>query len=325
MKPTIPYYIEGSRARRPASKATAYVDGTAATFREGQDIELSHWVVNRTPARYKAPSSTEICFKYLDHPDRPYDLVVNNHLDIDGLLSMFVLAYPDFAQRHRTTIIQAAEMGDFMFWADGKALHITADTLEIIQQDQEPMALATLAFERIIEILKHENDPHPFESLLTNQLNLLKSGDIQQYEVTDHLTIFKVSAAVLSKTNLAPQIAPQFYSEYTVHPCIRNYYDKEKIQVIALEKEDGWHYEVYAPTYWWADTQGLWRPDWVQLKNGRYEIIHPKLAKILDNYGISYNFDINLHGTQGPSYPMIAKSGPVNIGRHDLNSILSLF
>lgn len=105
MNPEIHYYIEGSRTARLESKVTVYVDGVSPNFRAGQDIELSHWVINKTPEKYKAPTSTEICFNYLDNPEKEYDLVVNNHLDVDGLLSMFVMAYPSLAQKYRDTLV----------------------------------------------------------------------------------------------------------------------------------------------------------------------------------------------------------------------------
>ena len=97
--PEIPFYLEAPLTLRPLSDHTAYVDGTAGeNFRPTLDIELSHWIPNQTPKQYRSTTSTAICFKFLHDPQHsPYDLVVNNHLDIDGLLSVFVLSYPSIS------------------------------------------------------------------------------------------------------------------------------------------------------------------------------------------------------------------------------------
>lgn len=112
-----PFYIRRAQTEAPSAQCTLFVDGTAGThFREERDVELSHWLPNRTEDRYKAGTSTEICFKYLEeNKTYPYDLVVNNHLDIDGILSVFVLCHPKFALQHKKDLIQTAEAGDF--WA----------------------------------------------------------------------------------------------------------------------------------------------------------------------------------------------------------------
>lgn len=57
------FYIEGSNGERPHSSCSIYVDGTAGeAFRESIDVELSHWVPNRTEDCYKAGTSTEMPF-----------------------------------------------------------------------------------------------------------------------------------------------------------------------------------------------------------------------------------------------------------------------
>lgn len=44
-----------------------YVDGIDhETFEKGVDMDLSHWAGNWTPKDYKANTSTECCFKYLE-------------------------------------------------------------------------------------------------------------------------------------------------------------------------------------------------------------------------------------------------------------------
>ena len=86
--------IQGSRRPRPVSARTIYCDGSAGEgFRPGVDMELSHWLPNRTPPRFKADSSTEICLNFAATGGAlaDYDLTLNNHVDVDGVLSMFAV------------------------------------------------------------------------------------------------------------------------------------------------------------------------------------------------------------------------------------------
>jgi hypothetical protein len=96
--------------------------GVDETWREGIDSELSHWIPNRTPAEFKADSSTEICMKFVESGGvERFDLVVNNHVDVDGVLATFVLLFAELAILHRRTVVQAAEMGDFWGWGEPPA------------------------------------------------------------------------------------------------------------------------------------------------------------------------------------------------------------
>ena len=132
-------WIEGSRRPRPASARTLYCDGTAGSeFRPGVDLELSHWLPNRTPQRFKASSSTEICLNFAASADtrEGFDLAVNNHTDIDGALSMFAAVHPEQALAHRRTLIEAAEIGDFLGWGDDAAM-VLCQALKLQQQRME--------------------------------------------------------------------------------------------------------------------------------------------------------------------------------------------
>jgi hypothetical protein len=114
------FYIIGSKTERPDSRKTIFTDGSPDdTFRINTDIELSHWIPNRTEAKYKADTSTEICMNFIleESPDE-WDLAINNHLDVDGILSVFTLVHSDFSIKNRDVIIEAAEMGDFWAWGN---------------------------------------------------------------------------------------------------------------------------------------------------------------------------------------------------------------
>src|SRR5690554_1207565 len=117
------FEIMSKRSPRPEGEAIIFCDGTGGDwFRPETDLELSHWRPNRTPKEYRAGTSTEICFRFLDTP-RPGDwtAAVNNHVDVDGILSVYALVHSEHALQHRGTLIQAAEMGDFWEWGEPPA------------------------------------------------------------------------------------------------------------------------------------------------------------------------------------------------------------
>ena len=81
-------------------------------------LTLSHWPRSGTPWPLKADLSTEIAYRYLDSPEHHVpegvDAVSNDHLDLDGFLSVFVLAADEaVVRRHRDVIVEAARCGDF--------------------------------------------------------------------------------------------------------------------------------------------------------------------------------------------------------------------
>ena len=85
----------------------------------GAALDLTHWRGNRTPAEFRADTSTEIALKFAASAEaaRWADaVVVNNHFDTDGLLSAWALLEPSQAAASRDLLIAAAEAGDFDEW-----------------------------------------------------------------------------------------------------------------------------------------------------------------------------------------------------------------
>ena len=46
-----------------------FVDGICPGALTSKDIELSHWMPNKTPLKHKKDTSTEICFSFLSEKD----------------------------------------------------------------------------------------------------------------------------------------------------------------------------------------------------------------------------------------------------------------
>jgi hypothetical protein len=81
-------------------------------------LELSHWPGNNTPESYKADTSSEIVLKFLRSTERNHffnlvDAVSTDHYDVDGLLALWSVLYPDEALRRAELIVQTAVTGDF--------------------------------------------------------------------------------------------------------------------------------------------------------------------------------------------------------------------
>ncbi len=270
MKQEKRFYIPISQTERPLSKRTIYVDGAAdAEFREGRDLELSHWLPNRTENHYKSGTSTEICFNFLETaPGLSYDLVVNNHLDTDGLLSVFVLCYPTFALQHKETLCKAAKSGDFLAWSEGKALKLFQEGALLYKKLQKQKVTLQktyeICFELIVRILNGQEDKTDVTSLLEDQFTLIEKGKIERQELTPRFVSYFVPRT-LSKGRLQeflqiPHFNEPFSERLAFWPQVRNRLDEEKVQLVAIESEKGIHYDLWYPGYVWADTKGLWRP-----------------------------------------------------------------
>jgi len=294
MKPEKPYYILGSKAKRPESKCTLFVDGTAdKNFKEGIDQELSHWIPNRTQAQYKAGTSTESCYKFLDaNKSLPYDLVINNHLDIDGLLSVFVLAYPNFALKHRADICKAAKAGDFWAWSEGKALHLFQELTLLNQKLSKDKKDLQKAFEEcfalLLKILEEPTQTSNAHSILNHQFELVKDDKIKRAVLTNRFASYFVPQSLTQDKLETFLVIPGFNEPITeglsFWPQVRNSIDEEKIQLVGIESENGVYYDLWYPGYVWADTESLWRPNGLILPEkmeDAYRIDRPDVSKAI--------------------------------------------
>ncbi len=138
-------------ARRPEGERIIFCDGTGgAWFHAETDLELSHWRPNRTPPEYRAGTSTEICFKFLDAP-RPgsWTVAVNNHVDVDGVLSVYALVQSENALHRRETLIAAAEMGDFWEWGDAVAQRVFQGVTGAMRQAAAAREVYQECFDRL--------------------------------------------------------------------------------------------------------------------------------------------------------------------------------
>ena len=266
------FHIVGSRSPRPAAGRVIFCDGGVdATFREEADVELSHWIPNRTPARFKADTSTEICFEFVAGGglDGGFDLVVNNHLDVDGVLSVFVLLVGDQALAHRRTIVDAARMGDFWGWGERPAQELFQALALLMQRsasaDADLQDRYSSCFDEARAVLAGKRDPAWGDGLdaLEESIALIESGEVLRTVCHPRFVHYAIPRPVATRDLGAALHTPRFNAPLSsttlLLPHARARLDRERVQLVSVEAPNGWYYDLYYPGYAWADTPRSWR------------------------------------------------------------------
>ncbi|MBX9805496.1 MAG: hypothetical protein K2Y18_07070 [Alphaproteobacteria bacterium] len=270
MKQEIKFYALGCPHPRPTSTRTLYVDGAAGgEFREGIDGELSHWRPNKTEAQYRAGTSTEICFKYLHaNKNLDYDLVVNNHLDVDGVMSVFALTHPKIALANEGVIVKAAEAGDFWAWAEGTAFNLFHE-MSLLFRTLESSNLNLQesykeCFSLILKLLEGEKTISEAENILHQQYALVEQRKIIREELNERLVSYHVPKETvrddMEKYLRVAKFNEPISDRLAFWPQVRNRQDAQKMHLVSVETSKGIHYDLWMPGYSWADTSGLWVP-----------------------------------------------------------------
>jgi hypothetical protein len=265
-------HITASRAARPPAARVIFCDGAVdATYREGVDLELSHWIPNATPPRYKASTSTEICLRFVEATEgSDHDLVINNHVDVDGVLSTFALLCPDVALRHRATLVQAAEMGDFWGWGDADAQHLfqalACLTATLRERAVDPLDIYKICYERVHAALGGARFDECEDGLaaLDDCVRRIETGAIARTVLGDHVAHYVVPRSLASRAVAAALHVPGFCVPLSraalLSPHARAKHDAQRAQLVSVETDDGHHHDLWLPGYTWAETVGWWRP-----------------------------------------------------------------
>lgn len=283
------FEIVGSKSPRPPAEKILFCDGTGGSLLQTEtDLELSHWRPNLTPAEYRAGTSTEICFRFLDNP-RPgsWTVAVNNHVDVDGILSVYTLVQSEHALGHRQTIVQAAEMGDFWGWGEPPAQRLFQGLTRLMNSGVEGKAAYSEAFRRIPAFINgtDEDIPQIEDSLspLRRGFELCEQGRIIRSLIGDRLVHWIIPWDVAGVDDGRAAYTPEFneaISEKTVlWPQVRARWDAERACLVSTERETGWFHDLRFPGYLWADTEGLWQPPGMKFHDGMssYEIRDARL------------------------------------------------
>lgn len=291
------FHVEGSQAPRPSARGVIYCDGgTDELFREGVDLELSHWIPNRTPTRFKADTSTEICLNFVASGDPRFDLVVNNHVDVDGVLAVFTLVAGASALPHRRTLVQAAEMGDFWAWGEPPAQALFQSLSLLIHKLQsegtDANAIYRRCFDHVFEWLSGKSAPEaePGMAALSDSVALVEQGDVTRKVLAEHFVHYVIPRRLvgsdLPRALRVPGFNAPLSSECLLCPRVRARFDRERIQLVSIEAESeaGWYQDLWYPGYAWADTPRSWRPTGLsaQQDSNTHLLDHPALADAAD-------------------------------------------
>jgi hypothetical protein len=288
----VPFHVSNSAEPRPPSAATIYCDGSAgAAYREGVDIELSHWIPNRTPQRFRADSSTEICLRFAaEGMSRSWDLAVNNHLDVDGVLSTFSVVHPATALGSRDVLVGAAEIGDFAAWAPlasqalFQGLTLLIDECNAAKTD--PLAAYRRAFDAIPALLgpRAADDARirPGLEALAASEDLIDTGDVR---VTDHGTHFAafeiprdVSHDEFERALHVPVFNEVLSDRALLWPQARARLRETSVHLVSVEAPDGWFHDLWYPGYCWADTHRRPAAPGLVRRGDVQHLEHPGLA-----------------------------------------------
>ena len=97
-------------------------------------LDLSHWTDNTTPQDLYADTSTEIALNLARSSEYgEYDTatVVNNHFDVDGVLSAWAATDPEEALPHFQLLCDAAACGDFGEWPSDEGVKLCYAVAEL--------------------------------------------------------------------------------------------------------------------------------------------------------------------------------------------------
>ena len=282
------FEIVGHDSSRPEAEQIIFCDGTGGDiFQPETDLELSHWRPNNTPAEYRAGTSTEICFRFLDN-QRPgsWTVAVNNHVDVDGILSVYVLVHTEHALAHRQTIIEAAEIGDFWGWGEAPAQRIFQG-LTGLMTSGEGKSVYEQAFRRIPGLIDGTDPevPQIDESLmpLRTGVELVEQGRICRSLTSNRLAHYIIPLAVAGNDDVRASYSPEFNEAISdkavLWAQVRARWDSQRACLVSVERKSGWFHDLFFPGHLWADTEGLWRVPGLTYHDGMgsYDLDNPKL------------------------------------------------
>lgn len=284
------FEIIGKGSARPGNGPIIFCDGTGGNlFQPDADLELSHWRPNKTPREYRAGTSTEICFRFLHNP-RPgsWTVAVNNHVDVDGILSVYVLLHSEHAQAHRQTIMEAAEMGDFWGWGEPPAQRVFQGITRLMNSNDDGKEVYNEAFRRMPALVDGSDaDVTDIdESLLPLRrgVELVEQGEITRRLIGDRLVHYIAPLNVAGDDDDRAAYCPGFNEAISdnavLWPQARAKFDRERICLVSVERKLGWFHDLWLPGYLWAETEGLWQVPGLTYHDGMasYDLNNQHLA-----------------------------------------------
>jgi hypothetical protein len=264
---SLSFHFEHPDHPLPQVDLRIFVDNTSPHYRDGQDLELSHWNPNNTPERFLADTSTEIVLNYLTLVGAPKDgLVINNHLDVDGILSVFALLNQDLALLHRDLLLGAAETGDFWAFSGKASLSLYQSLVTLCDSQKSKGEDEASIYESCFQVLPEliEKAYHKSEIGLVNKsVNLVREGSIERHCWHRRFVSFVILEAVhkgdLERALHVTEFNASLNDGCLLRGVVRNRRDADRVQLVSVEGEKGWYHDLYYPGYMWAETIDRWR------------------------------------------------------------------
>jgi len=235
------------------------VDGTVPN-----SIHFSHWQGNNTPAEVKADTSTEIALNLVASPNRAeltngLDLIVNNHLDTDGALSVWTVLNGERSLQFRDLLVSAAEAGDFSEHTSDDGVKVSIAIQGADQAMPNNISGSPLAGKLAGEMF--DDDERSYELVLPELERLL--SNVNAYEplwrdgwraVAEALDSFaKGDSRVIendaSRVSLVT-LQPGLWSPFAAI----SKHARGEMFLIATPATGGWLYRIDYPYYSWAET-----------------------------------------------------------------------
>jgi len=233
--------------------------------------------------------------RLLESPLRgSWDLVVNNHADVDGLLSVFTLVEPELALGHRRTLVEAAEIGDFWAWGERPAQvlfqGLTLLMNEAKQEQSDPQSLYERCLARVPSLLEGDDEMqdriHDGLAHLWTCIEHIDSGAIARQECGPRFVHYALRGELADDTRRAlyvPEFNEAISDACVLWPQARARLDEQKVALTSVATQGGYYYDIWYPGYTWAETPHRWHPPGLTLagsSNGyRYEF--PPLSHAL--------------------------------------------
>ena len=235
------------------------VDGTVPN-----SIHFSHWQGNNTPAEVKADTSTEIALNLVASPNRAeltngFDLIVNNHFDSDGALSVWTVLNGERSLQFRDLLVSAAEAGDFSEHTSDDGVKVSIAIQGADQAMPNNISGSPLAGKLAGEMF--DDDERAYELVLPELERLL--SNVNAYEplwrdgwraVAEALESFaKGDSRVIENDAWRVSLVTLQPGLWSPFAAISKHARGEMF-LIATPASGGWLYRIDYPYYSWAET-----------------------------------------------------------------------
>jgi hypothetical protein len=265
------------------SDALAHVPKLSVDGTVDNAIHFSHWRGNETPVSVKADTSTEIALNVVAAPNRDeltqrIDLVVNNHFDTDGVLSVWTMLNGERALPLREKLIAAAEAGDFCEFSSVDAVRasiVIQGSDSPIDKSGSPLAMKfagedfvdearsyDLVLPKVEHVLMHTDFyeslwREPWKRIEVALDSFAKGESRVDEDLVNKISLVTLAPAIFGAAGFDPAAHAAPFAAISHHA-------HGNLFVIATPLNNGWAYRVDYPYYSWAETivrPSIPRPD----------------------------------------------------------------